>query len=152
VPALHLATAGDEKLEAQAEAVQGRMAGAEGPDAGRGKAQAPQVVVVLDRLRGDVVAEPLRLLVRIRVAADFEQQGGVVDGRPLLLVEPECLGQPQRDHALAERVLHRLPEAEIDPQRQRGHELRQPNALPIGHAADTRVHVGANDTARATRR
>jgi hypothetical protein len=51
------------------------------------------------------------------MAANVEEQGGVVDDRPLLLVEPEPLGQPQRDQALAQDMLHRLPEAEIDPER-----------------------------------
>src|SRR5689334_1513437 len=33
------------------------------------------------------------------------------------------LGEPQRDEALAEHVLHRLPEPEIDPERQRSDDL-----------------------------
>ena len=41
--------------------------------------QAAQLVVVLGRLQRDVVAEPLRLLVRVGVAADVDEQRGVVD-------------------------------------------------------------------------
>jgi hypothetical protein len=36
--------------------------------------------------------------------------------RARLLVDANALGQPQRDEALAEHVLHGLPEPEIDPQ------------------------------------
>jgi hypothetical protein len=58
--------------------------------------------------------------------------GGVVDDRPLLLVEPDPLGQPQRDQALAEDVLHRLPEAEVDAQREGRHQLGPPEARGVG--------------------
>ena len=97
-----------------------------------------QLVVVLARLQRDVVAEPLRLLVGVGVAADVDQQRRVVDDRPRLLVEPEPLGEPQRDQALAQHVLHRLPEAEVDPERQRRDELRQANLRTIGVAAHAR--------------
>ena len=40
-----------------------------------------ELVVVLGRLQRDVVAEPLRLLVRVGVAADVDEQRRVVDGR-----------------------------------------------------------------------
>ena len=49
------------------------------------------------------------------------------------------LGETQRDEALPQHVLHRLTEAEIDPERQRGDELGQPNAtkgLSSFHRAD----------------
>ena len=49
-----------------------------------------ELVVVLARLERDVVAEPLRLLVRVGVAADVDQQRRVVDDRALLLVEPDA--------------------------------------------------------------
>jgi hypothetical protein len=81
-------------------------------------------VVVLDRLQGDVVAEPLGLLVGVGVAADVDEQSGVVDGRALLFVEPDSLGQSQRDQALPQDVLHRLPETEVYAERERGHQLR----------------------------
>ena len=54
----------------------------------------------LRRLERDVVAEPLRLLVGVGVAADAEQQRRVVDGRARVLVQPEPLGETQRDQAL----------------------------------------------------
>ena len=61
------------------------------------------------------------------MAADVDEQRGVVDDRSLLLVEPDPLGEPQRDQALAQHVLHRLAEAEVDAERQRRDELRQPD-------------------------
>src|SRR5207253_5545113 len=90
-----------------------------------GPAQAPELVVVLARLQGDVVSEPFRLLVRIGMTADVDQQCRVVDDRPSMLVEPDPLGQPQRNQALTLYVLHRLSEAEVDAERKRGDELRQ---------------------------
>ena len=72
-----------------------------------------------DGLQRDVVAEPLGLLVRVGVAADVDEQRGVVDDRALVLVEPDALGEPQRDQALPQHVLHRLPEAEVDAERER---------------------------------
>jgi hypothetical protein len=85
-----------------------------------------QRVVVLGRLHRDVVAEPLGLLVRVGMAADVDQQRGVVDDRALPVVEPGQLGQPQRDPALPQHVFHRLPEPEVHTQRQGGHQLGQP--------------------------
>ena len=109
----------------------------------------PQLVVVLAGLQRDVVAEPLRLLVGVGVAADVDEQRGVVDGRALLLVEPEPLGEPQRDQALAQDVLHRLPEAEVDAERQRRDELRQPDVWPIARAsASARLREAEVDLAR----
>ena len=56
------------------------------------------------------------------------------------VVEPEAVGQPQGDQTLPEHVLHRLPEAQIDPERERRDDLRQPGpSLELDHHA-------ANDT------
>ena len=120
-----LAVPREREREAEPEPVQRRAPGAELPHSRRRHPQAPRVVVVLARLEGDVVAEPLGLLVGVRVAADIDEKSGVVDDRPLLLVEAETLGEPQRDQALPQHVLHRLPEAEVDAERERGNELRQ---------------------------
>ena len=114
--AVDLAVAGERKLQPEAEAVQRRAPGAQVPHARRGHAQAARLVVELGRLERDVVAEPLGLLVGVGVAAHADQQGGVVDDRPLVLVETDALGQAQGDQALAEHVLHRLAEPEIDPE------------------------------------
>ena len=85
----------------------------------------------LPALQRDVVAEPLGLLVRVRVAADVDEQRAVVDDRPRLLVGAEPLGQPERDQALPQHVLHRLSEAEVDAERERGDELRQAHVPAI---------------------
>jgi hypothetical protein len=130
--------------------VQRRVAGAEEAHSRRRHAQAARRVVVLDRLHGDVVAEPLGLLVRVGVTADVDEQRRVVDDRPLPLVEPHPLGQPQRDQALTQDVLHRLTEAEIDPQRQRRNQLRQPDVRAIGLArAHFANHTQTSTTGRA---
>jgi hypothetical protein len=63
--------------------------------------------------------------VGVRVAAHVDEKGRVVDGRARLLVHPQLLGQPQRDQALAEDVLHRLAEAEIDPEGEGRYELSE---------------------------
>jgi hypothetical protein len=71
--------------------------------------------------------EPARVAGPVQALADVDEQGGVVNDRALLFVEPDSLGQPQRDQALPQDVLHRLPETEVYAERERGHQLRQPN-------------------------
>ena len=44
------------------------------------------------------------------------------------VIEPAPLGQAQCDQTLTEHVLHRLAEPEVDPERKRGDELREPNS------------------------
>jgi hypothetical protein len=46
----------------------------------------------------------------------------------VLVVESNPLREPQRDHALTQHVLHRLPEAKVDAERKRSDELGQPHA------------------------
>ena len=130
--------AGHHELEADSETLQRRCAGADATEHGRRAAHALELVVVLAGLHRDVVAEPFRLLVRVRVTADVDEQRRVVDGDALLLVRTRLLGDPQRDQALAQHVLHRLPEAEVDAERQRRDELGQPNARAIR----IRMHAG----------
>ena len=139
--AAHLAVARDQELEAQAKTVNQREPGADPPKAVHSGAKGPLVplCVELAGLHRDVVAEPLRLLVRIRVAAHVDEESGVVDDFPCSLVEADPLPDPERDEALAEHVLHGLPEAEVDPQRERRHEL--------GEAHPTILHgPGAHDS------
>jgi hypothetical protein len=115
---------------------------------------------VLVGFQGDVVAEPLRLLVRIRVAADVDEERGVVDICSLVVIEAELLSDAQRDQALAQHVLHRLPEAEVDPERQRRDELGQPNWRRCGVADRARGvrrslrerSLGSHDGTRDPRR
>ena len=95
-----LAMPGEREREPEPKPMQGRVTRAEEPHPRGGHPQTPGLVVVLDRLQSDVVAEPLGLLVGVGVAADVDEQGGVVDDGALLLVQPDCLGQPQRDQAL----------------------------------------------------
>jgi hypothetical protein len=98
-------------------------------------------VVVLDRLQRDVVAEPLGLLVGVRMTADVDQQRGVVDVGALSLVQPDRLGQTHGDQALAQDVLHRLVEAEVDAERERGDQLREADvrAISLAGHVDGRV-------------
>ena len=105
----------------------GGLPGPDEPERRRRAAHAPELVVVLPGLQLDVVAEPLRLLVRVGVAADVDEQRRVVDVGALLVVEADPLRKPQRDQALPQDVLHRLPEAEVDAERERSHELGQPH-------------------------
>ena len=59
------------------------------------------------------------------MAADVDEQRRVVDNDTVALVEADPLGQPQRDQALPQDVLHRLPEAKVDAQRKRRDEFGQ---------------------------
>jgi len=90
---------------------------------GRGEVHVPEV-----RLERGVVAEPLRLLVRVHVTADPGQQAGVVDNRAIGLVQPHVPGQPQRDQALPEHMLHRLSHAEVGRQRHGREKFGQADA------------------------
>ena len=90
------------------------MADHEQRPAGRG-GEVDQAGVVLQR---GLVAEPLGLLVGVDVAADPGQHRAEVDGVALLVAEPDPLGQAERDHRLAQYVLHRLPHAEVDAERE----------------------------------
>ena len=71
-----------------------------------------------------VVAEPAAELVRVRVTTDPEDQVGVVHRRPVVVVEPELLGQHLGDQRAAQHVLHRESQAEVDRDRQRREHLR----------------------------
>ena len=127
---VHLAASRQCELESDPEPVQRWVARPDHAHAGRNDADAG-VVLVLDRFERDVVAEPLGLLVRVGVAADPDQQCGVVDDSAGLLVQADPLGQPQGDQALAQDVLHRLAEAEVDAQRERCDQLGQANRLAV---------------------
>ena len=119
----HLAPAEDRELESRAEAVKRRRAGTHAAHPVDHLRDAERLELVLRRLEPDVVAEPLRLLVRVGVATDVHQQGCVVDPRPVVLAEADLLGESECDHALAEYVLHRLTETEIDAERESSDEL-----------------------------
>jgi hypothetical protein len=132
---VELLVAREREVEPDPEAVQYRVPGTEAAQTGRGLARPVQPVAVLVAPQPDVVAEPLRLLVRVGVAADVGQQGRVVDDGPLLVVQPDVLGDPQRDPALPHHVLHRLAETEVDAQRQRADQLGQTHPVDADIAA-----------------
>ena len=112
----HVAVTGDGELDADAEAVQRRVPAPEQAHHGQGPTQAPELVVVLVGLERDVVAEPLGLLVCVGMTADVDQQRRVVDDGALVLAQPQRFGETQRDHRLAQHVLHGLAEPEVDSQ------------------------------------
>lgn len=112
--------------------MQHRMTSTQPAQPRHGRQRPLHAVNVLVALQADVVTEPLRLLVGVRVAPDVRQQRRVVHDRADVVVQAQPLGKPDRDQALAHNVLHRLTEPEIDTQRQRSHELRQTNRLKVG--------------------
>jgi hypothetical protein len=131
---VHVAVTGDEERQPDPEPLERRAPGADQAHTGGRRARAAKLVFVLRGLQRDVVAEPLRLLVRVGVAPDVDEQRGVVDDRPRLVVEAEPLGDAQRDQGLAQHVLHRLPEAQVDPERERRDELGQPDGRCVSLA------------------
>ena len=133
---IHLAVARERELEPDTESMKRWVASAQPPHTRRRRPQS-WLVVVLGRLQRDVIAEPPRLLVRVGMTADVDEQSRVVDDRPRLLVKPDPLAKPQRDQALAQHVLHWLPETEVDPERKRRDELSQPNMRAISLASHT---------------
>jgi hypothetical protein len=128
---VQLPAPGDRELEPDPEPVQRRIARADQPHGRERGPYAAQLVRVLAGLQRDVVAEPLRLLVRVGVTADVDQQGGVVDRHPVLLAQTRVAGQPQRDQALPQDMLHRLAEPQVDAERQRRDQLSQPDAPDV---------------------
>jgi hypothetical protein len=74
-------------------------------------------------LQRHLVAEPLGLLVGIDVAAYPDQERGVVDDLTVGLVQVHPLGQPQRDQALAQDVLHRLAHTQVGAERQHAEQF-----------------------------
>ena len=72
---------------------------------------------------GDVVPEPARILLGVRVAADPHHQGRVVDSVALVPGEVEPLGQAARDDRGPQHVLGRLAQAEVDGDREPGQHL-----------------------------
>jgi hypothetical protein len=71
----------------------------------------------------------------IGMTPDVDEQSRVVHIGSPLLVQPNTLGEPQRDQTLAQHMLHRLPEAEVHAKRKRGDQLRQPEVRAIGPVA-----------------
>ncbi len=141
-PASHLRMVGDHvveiamprdrELQPDAEPGEEWMSRAELSHPGGRTAETAYPMAVLDRLHRDVVAEPLGLLVGIRVAADVDEQRRVVHDRAFGLVETDPLREPKRDQALPKDVLHRLPEAEVDTEREGGDQFRQPELRAMG--------------------
>ena len=95
-------------------------------------AHAAELVVVLAGLERDVVAEPLRLLVGVGVAADVDEQRGVVDDR-------RCSSSSPMRSASRSAIRHwrrtcsiGCPKPEVDAERQRRHEFGQPHPWAAG--------------------
>jgi hypothetical protein len=108
---IELAMARAGEREPDAEAMERRIPSTQAAQARRDGAHAARLVPVLSGPQGDVVAEPLGLLMCIRVTADVHEQAGVVHDRARLGVDAESLGETERDQALSQHVLHRLSEA-----------------------------------------
>ena len=140
--AVEVAVALEGELEADSEAVQRRAPRSDSTHSVRRRARPTQLVAVLVGLERDVVAEPLGLLVCVRVAADVDQQRGVVHDESVVVVEALSFGQSQGDDALPQHMLHRLPEAEVDPERERSDQFCQPWPWWSG------VARGCHDSAR----
>ena len=79
--------------------------------------------------RHDVVAVELRRLVPVRGAARGVEQRDVVRVDELLRRRSGELAEPDREHGGAQRVLERLPGAEIGRERQRPDHLGRANRL-----------------------
>lgn len=92
------------------------------------------VVAVAVPLQRDVISEPLRLFIGIRVAAHPGQKPREIGDFALSLIEGEELGHPQRDQSLPQNVLHRLPQPKIRAERDRGDEFGEADSRRIGSA------------------
>ena len=73
---------------------------------------------------------------RVGVTTDADKQGRVIHVGAAMLVEPGPLRESQRDQALAQNMLHRLPKSKIHAEREGRHELSQPEmraVAPVSH-------------------
>ena len=116
----------------------------------RGPADADVRAVEREHLRGvgrvdqeergsvrDVVVEHLHRLVPVRGAAGGVQQRDVVGVRKLLRRRSGQLPETDREHGGAQRVLERLPGAEIGRERQRADHLGRADRLLVSsHSSD----------------
>src|SRR6185437_15227293 len=77
----------------------------------------------------DVIAEELRGLVPVRRAARRVEQRDVIRVRELLAGGAGELAEPDGKHGAAQRVLERLPRAEVRGDGQGGHHLGEADGL-----------------------
>jgi len=148
---VEVAVAGDGELDADPEAPDQRMTRAETAEGRDSAASASQPVVVLCRLQGDVVPEPLRLLVRVGVTANVDQERRVVHSRTFGLAEPHTLRDPQRDEALAQDVLHGLSEPKVDTERKRRNQFGKADMVgAVMHAITIQLLVIYQEIPRDT--
>jgi hypothetical protein len=84
-------------------------------------------------LDADVVSEPHRLLVRIGVAVHAVEQTRVVRRDPVVDCGANAIRQAQRQPRAPDRVLHRQPAAEVGGERQRSHQLGDPDTRGVLH-------------------
>jgi hypothetical protein len=98
-------------------------------------------------LQHHLVAEPLRLLVGVDVAAHPGQQGRVVHDLPVGLVQAHPLGQPQRDQALAQDVLQRLAHAQVGAERQHAEQFGEADVRAGGRGHSDEYKRGASGEA-----
>ena len=82
-------------------------------------------------------AEQLRVLLGVGVTADPCQQASVVGRVALHRVGADQVGEPHRDQARAQHVFQRLPEAQVDGERERGQQLSTPRPTGATGAMST---------------
>ena len=71
----------------------------------------------------DLVAEQRRHRMAVGIAADMTEERRPVDGEHVGAAEPERLAEPHREHAGAQRIVHRLADGKVGRQRQRRDDL-----------------------------
>jgi hypothetical protein len=120
----HRLASGDHQRPEQSHATPPRLATADVTDE---EARTELVGEVAIGPQRDVVAEPGRLLMRVRVTAQPREQRDVVHDGSLGLLELQMVGDPEPENAGAQHVLHRLAEPEVRGQGDRGDQLRQPH-------------------------
>jgi hypothetical protein len=118
-----VAMAFDDEAEPDAGPLQERPAGAQMRHDEAGRRETDGVDQSHVPLQCLIVAEPLRLLVGVDVAAQPRHERGVIQRPPLRLVESDTLAEAERDEALAHDVFHRLSHAEVGAERESGKQF-----------------------------
>ncbi len=120
---LHTSTGGGEELADHADPAQPRAAVAEMLGDEHRHRHRGEIVVVAVRVQVHLVAEQLGQFARIGRTSDPGQKRRVVGRRAHLGTDAGVVGEPHRDHRLAEHSLHRPTHPEVGHQRQRCHQL-----------------------------
>ena len=125
-PPLHRPASGQDQIGGQAEPVQegGPRPGMAQREPHQGQASEIDTITVAPE--GDVIAKPGRHFRGVGHTAHPRQHHHVIKRYPRLGSQVQAFPKPYRNQPGPQYVLHRLAQPQVGCQRERGHQLRQP--------------------------